>query len=589
MAIINGTPGNDELVGTDLPPDAGNDIISGLEGNDTLTGLQGNDYLAGGDGDDTLDGGDGEDTLDGGAGDDSLQGGAGDDILHEFDSGTLDGGDGTDTVDFSGHGERVVIRASGLGGDASGNLVSLVSVENLIGSSFNDFLFGDSGSNVIDGSAGADTLIGRDGNDVLRGGAGIDDIRGGDGTDTVSYYADAAGVTIILSNFTASTGDTIYETENVTGSNQGNDTLIGNFTANVLAGWGGDDVLRGDAGADTLDGGAGRDAASYSISARVTVDLAAGTGSGGDAEGDTLIGIENLTGSNLGNDTLIGSAVANVLVGSGGDDVLRGGAGADRLDGGTGSDTASYYTGATGVTVNLTAGTAGGGDAQGDTLVGIENLTGSNQGNDSLVGSAGANTLAGWGGNDLLRGGAGADRLDGGADIDTASYYTGTAGVTVNLATGTGSAGDAQGDTLVGIENVTGSAGADQITGSAVANALNGWAGQDVLRGGGGVDRFVFSATSDSKVGAADRITDFSHAQADRVDLSTIDANTGAAGNQAFSFIGTGLFTHHAGQLRYTSNGTTTTIAGDINGDGVSDFHIQLTGAIGLVTADLVL
>ncbi|WP_342241490.1 M10 family metallopeptidase C-terminal domain-containing protein [Inquilinus sp. OTU3971] len=207
----------------------------------------------------------------------------------------------------------------------------------------------------------------------------------------------------------------------------------------------------------------------------------------------------------------------------------------------------------------------------------------------SPSGSASANTLSGWGGDDVLRGGAGADRLDGGAGSDTASYYTGTVGVAINLSAGTGSGGDAQGDTLVGIENVNGSTGADQITGNAAANVLNGWAGQDVLRGGGGADRFAFTAASDSKVGAADRITDFSHAQGDRVDLSAIDANTGAAGNQAFSFIGTGLFTHHAGELRYASDGTVTTIAGDVNGDGVSDFHIQLTGAIGLVAADFVL
>ena len=85
------------------------------------------------------------------------------------------------------------------------------------------------------------------------------------------------------------------------------------------------------------------------------------------------------------------------------------------------------------------------------------------------------------------------------------------------------------------------------------------------------------------------RITDFSHAQGDRIDLMGIDANTGVAGDQAFRFIGAGLFTHHAGELRATIAGGVTTIAGDVNGDGVSDFHIQLTGAIGLAAADFVL
>ncbi|HEY9347735.1 MAG TPA: M10 family metallopeptidase C-terminal domain-containing protein, partial [Inquilinus sp.] len=181
--------------------------------------------------------------------------------------------------------------------------------------------------------------------------------------------------------------------------------------------------------------------------------------------------------------------------------------------------------------------------------------------------------------------------LDGGAGIDAISYYTGTVAVTVNLASGVGAGGDAQGDNYVSIENVTGSTADDQITGDAMDNALNGWAGRDVLTGGAGADRFVFTAASDTAVGAnADRITDFSHAQGDLVDLSLIDANTGVAGDQAFTFIGSGPYTGVAGQLRaaVTTPGVTT-IAGDINGDGVSDFHIQLTGTLTLVAADFVL
>jgi len=583
--------------GTGMGGDAQGDTLTEIENltgsnhGDTLTGNGGANVLRGEGGDDRLEGGDGSDDLFGGAGDDVLSDSSDYDVsLHQI----LDGGDGIDTADYSHwlHGRGVVLDLqSGIG---EGGSLTLVAIENLVGTRFSfDTLFGDDGRNVIDGLAGDDWLIGRGGDDVLRGGAGADILYGDEGGDTASYFVSTVGVVIDLAAGTASggdaQGDTFLSIENINGS-QGGDTLTGNAAANILAGWGGNDLLRGGAGADTLDGGVGIDTATYySGAAGVTVDLAAGTGSGGDADDDILIGIENLTGSNQGNDTLIGTAGANTLAGWGGDDLLRGGVGADTLDGGTGRDTASYFTSASGVTVDLAAGIAGGGDAQGDTLTGIENVTGSNQANDSVVGNAGANTLAGWGGDDLLRGGAGADRLDGGAGSDTASYYTGTVGVTVNLATGIGSGGDAQGDTLVGIENVNGSTGADQITGSAVANALNGWAGQDVLRGGGAGDRFVFSATSDSKVAAADRITDFSHAQGDRVDLSAIDANTGAAGNQAFTFIGTGLYTHHAGQLRYASDGSTTTIAGDINGDGVSDFHIQLTGAIGLVAADFVL
>jgi len=412
-----------------------------------------------------------------------------------------------------------------------------------------DGLIGGVGDDQLTGGSGADAMSGNGGNDTLDGAAGNDRLDGGDGNDRLNG------------------GD-------------GNDTLIGG------------------PGADALAGGAGIDLASYYTGTiGVTVDLATGKGSGGAAQGDTLAGIETLSGSQ-GNDILAGNAGANTLQGWAGSDVLRGGAGADRLDGGTGTDTASYYTGTTGVTVDLAAGTGSGGEAQGDTLVAIENLSGS-QGNDTLAGDAGANTLQGWAGSDVLRGGAGADRLDGGAGTDTASYYTGTTGVTVNLAAGKGSGGAAQGDTLVAIENLSGSQGNDSLTGDAGANTLQGWAGSDVLTGAGGkdtltggagADRFVYGSAAQSVVGAnADRITDFSHAQGDRIDLSAIDADTTLAGNQAFRFIGTGLYTGHAGELRFAQSGEQTTIAGDINGDGTSDFHIVLTGHVTPVAGDFAL
>ena len=119
----------------------------------------------------------------------------------------------------------------------------------------------------------------------------------------------------------------------------------------------------------------------------------------------------------------------------------------------------------------------------------------------------------------------------------------------------------------------------------------SGLGGKDTLTGGAGADRFVYGAVAESEVGAnADRITDFNHAEGDRIDLSAIDANTAVADNQAFTFIGNAAFTHHAGELRFAvlSPGVTA-IAGDVNGDGVSDFHIQLTGTPALVAADFLL
>ncbi|MGO1078018.1 S8 family serine peptidase [Inquilinus sp. CA228] len=281
--------------------------------------------------------------------------------------------------------------------------------------------------------------------------------------------------------------------------------------------------------------------------------------------------------------TIGADAARRTLSDAGGVDTINGAA----LTGAAAIDLAGGTATIAGRAVTFAAGTV------------IENaITG--DGADQLIGGSGVNHLTSGRGNDVLRGGAGADVLDGGAGIDLASYYGSWVRVVVNLTTGTASGGDAQGDSLARIENLSGSQVGDALFGSAGANTLTGWwgddmlvgaAGQDTLTGGVGADRFAYGSAWESLVGAgSDRITDFSHAQGDKVDLAVVDANTALAGNQAFSFIGGGLYTHHAGELRFAfTDPTTTTIAGDINGDGVSDFHIRLTGVVGLVAADFVL
>ena len=86
-----------------------------------------------------------------------------------------------------------------------------------------------------------------------------------------------------------------------------------------------------------------------------------------------------------------------------------------------------------------------------------------------------------------------------------------------------------------------------------------------------------------------DVITDFVRSHGDRISLSAIDANSVATGNQAFAFIGAAAFTNAPGQLRFEAAGGTTTIFGDVNGDGVADLQIQLGGTISLVASDFVL
>ena len=354
-------------------------------------------------------------------------------------------------------------------------------------------------ADVLRGLGGNDMLFGGSGNDTLDGGAGADVLIGGDGTDTADYSLSAAGVTVsLLTGLGAggdAQGDTLGGIENITGSAQA-DTLTGDGAANTLDGGSGNDTLIGGAGADTLIGGPGTDTASYASSgAGVTVNLQTGSGSGGDAQGDTLSGIENI----------IGSAFADVLTGDGGANTLVGGAGPDALNGGGGTDTADYSSSAMAVTVNLLANSGAGGDAQGDTFSSIENIIGSAFA-DMLTGDTAANTLDGRSGNDTLIGGAGADALIGGAGTDTADYSSSAAGVTVSLQTGSGSGGDAQGDTLSGIENITGSAQADTLTGDGGVNMLAGGLGADVLNGRAGNDTLSGGADNDTFRFDADRV-----------------------------------------------------------------------------------
>ena len=450
---LKGGIGNDQLVGN-LGDDwlyggEGDDELRGSEGNDRLFGEVGDDDLYGDEGDDELHGGDNNDHLNGEIGEDSLYGDEGDDELHGGDDNDrlfgdtgadqMDGGSGIDWVSYQESDAGVTVNltdGAGEGGHAQGDDIS--NVENLTGSDYRDVLKGDSGVNILQGLDGDDDLRGNGGNDVLEGGAGADQLNGGSGVDWVSYQDSDTGITLDLASGTGegghAEGDVLTSIENVIGSDY-KDVLEGNNSANQLEGGDGDDELHGGVGADQLDGGNGIDWVEYWRSnAGVTVNLEDGTGEGGDAEGDLIIDVENVQGSYY-RDVLIGNESANILQGLDGNDELRGGggqdildgsAGSDRLDGGDGTDWVYYWLSDAGVTVNLEEGTGKGGEAEGDVIIDIENVQGSNYA-DILVGDNNANELQGLdgddeiqgnGGDDLLWGQAGADRLDGGEGAD---------------------------------------------------------------------------------------------------------------------------------------------------------------------------
>ncbi len=539
---------------------SGVDLISGFENlegsdyNDVLTGTLGQNFLDGGFGNDLLFGGAGYDSLYGGSGDDTLVGGALYDDLYGSDDNEIIG----DTVSYATSaagvtvflGDQVAGEFQISSGDADDDF--LQGIENLTGSALIDRLTGNDADNIIEGRAGADVLEG-----------GFEDVVG----DTVSYAASAAGVrvniAIVLQSATTNgdaAGDSLTGFENIIGS-AFNDVLTGTAFDNRLTGGSGNDMLNGGAGADTLDGGAGTgDTASYAGSVAGVLAQLSGDVQGGDAAGDILLNIENLTGSEA-NDTLSGNGMANVLIGGGGDDVVDGGAGNDTLTGGThgpGGDTLGYVFASAGVTVSLaviTAQITGGGGT--DLISGFENLQGSafrdvltgtlgrnllvgNAGHDLLSGGADIDTLEGGAGDDTLVGGAGADSLSGGnleqTQGDTASYATSTVGVTIVLgdqSAGTTqlSAGDANGDVLRGIENLTGSALIDTLTGNDSDNIIEGRAGADVLSGLGGRDTVSYAASA-----TAVRVDLRIQGGAGALGLQSATTNGDAAGDRLLGF-----------------------------------------------------
>ena len=281
---------------------------------------------------------------------------------------------GTDTFDFSGYSNTQTIDLRQGSFSNIGALIGNVSIA-----------LGAVIENAIGGS-GADTMYGNAADNVLTGGAGNDRIDGGLGSDTVVFSGNRSAYTIIWNGQTATVSgpdgaDVISNVEflrfadqtiaaaftgglNVSGDVT-NNVMNGTASADVMNGLGGNDTLSGLGGADTLDGGSGDDSIS-----------------GGD-----------------------------------GDDVLVGGIGNDTLNGGNGFDQASYAGASGGVTVNLATGSATGA-AGTDTLSAIEWVVGSTFA-DTLTGSAGDDRLEGNGGNDTLNGGDGNDVLIAGAGAQT--------------------------------------------------------------------------------------------------------------------------------------------------------------------------
>lgn len=551
---------------------AGNDVITGSSAANTIRGSGGDDTLNGGDGADIFEftgTASDFDTIDGGNGSDQIRALANNTIigLHSvtgvetitgqtFTGVTIAGSAAADTLDFSSV-TLTAITAINLGDGA----------DSVTGSAANDTIEAGAGDDLILAAGGA----GAGGFDAIDGGAGIDTLRATADNQVISVR-NLSNVEVITADTYAGvtlSGSTDADTINLSGA-----TLTG---IGSVSGGDGADTITGSAGNDVLDGGSGDDT------------IRVGVGSGTDA-----------VSGGLGTDTIIASAIDTVI--------------------GLSSVSNVETISAGGFANVVIAGTSVGDtlDFSAVTLTGIALIDGG-QGGDIITGSSGADTIWGKAGNDILNGGAGDDvfryagssgfdTIDGGLGTDEVRAtqngtmiglrsVTGIETISANGYTDVTIGGSASADTLdfstvtlTGITRIDAGNSNDTVIGSSAGDVIDGGGHRDLLTGGGGADVFDYDATSDSTVGALrDVISDFATGT-DIIDLSGIDADIVAADDQAFTFIGGAAFSSVAGELRVDASvPLKTTLIGDVDGDGVADFEIELTGSISLSSSDFYL
>jgi Ca2+-binding RTX toxin-like protein len=572
------------LAATFTGGDAEGDALTAVE---NINGSEFNDIIIGNTAVNTIYGNGGDDILEGGSGADFIYGGSG-----GLDTRAWWWNDGEDTASYATSNAAVTVNLDtgvNTGGHAQGDL--LYDIDNLIGSAF------------------VDTLTGSSGNNVIEGGAGADIINGGDGVDTASYVGSASGVTVNLGTGTHSGGDALGDTltaiENLRGS-AGVDTLTGN---------GLDNVIEGGAGNDILDGGAGNDTVSYAHSTfGVTVHLDNPTPQDTVQQGiDTLVGFENILGSNAA-DSLWGDGGDNIINGGAGFDFIVGGGGSNTLIGGTDGDIYIVQ----GVNDAVVENEGGGYDivlaqtdftlAQGSEVEALAVISGTGitlTGNDMqqvLTGGAGDDTINALGGNDLIISGGGTNILVGGNgddiyyaqgvnDIVTEGSEGGfdvvLAGGNLTLASNSAveviAVNTASGVTIVGSDTnqtIQGGSGNDRFVGGL---------GNDVITGSGGADTFVLRNTFVDR----DFITDFtSGTDKIEIDAGLFGGGLSAGGLTAAQFLsGAGVTMATTADQRFIYDSATGNLYFDADGNGAaaSVLMSNLTNVGALTASDFVI
>ncbi|MGL4634415.1 MAG: cadherin domain-containing protein, partial [Beijerinckiaceae bacterium] len=405
-----------------------------------------------------------------GVGDIIIGNNVGNQLYGNFGSDTITGGTGADYL----YGGYQFTNGGGDTGDLGDSLNAGDGNDTVYGAGGNDTVYGGAGNDVLFGGRVASQDVDT-GNDTLNGGAGNDTIDGDAGTDTVEFSG-------ALTNYTITQVGAVYTVvDNRSGSPDGTDTItnVENFQftdGTVVAA----SMILGNAAGEALNGTTGSDVI---------------LGFGGNDNLNSSDGIDRLEGGD-DNDYLNGGLGDDILNGGNGNDLIHDNSGADSINGGSGIDTVSFAGTGTAINVNLTTGIGTGGDANGDTYVGIENIIGGNAGdtitgdtqNNAIWGDQGNDTLRGENGNDTLEGAQGADTLDGGFGSDWLGYNNSDAAVNVNISTNVVSGGHATGDVVNDFECVEGSTYNDTITGTSGINEIRGHGGADSIVGNGGQD-----------------------------------------------------------------------------------------------------
>jgi serralysin len=526
----------------------GNESVIGTSGDNLITFGSGANHAYGGGGTDTIYGGDGNDVIQGGFVTDNVYGGNGDDtfvVLNgEFYDNTY-GGAGNDVLDhsLSSYGGSTFDFKLGTitGAGINGLSAVLEGIETYYDGSGSNTIVSDGNSHTYYGGGGDDYMIAEIGGEFMYGGAG--------GTDTIDLSRYNGDYIVNMDTGSSNYGSELYDGfENLISGN-GNDTITGNASANVISTGGGNDTIYGGAGLDSLYGGAGNDLMTYVsgesydnyyggadidkvvlqtfFTDTYQVDLGLGRwGFNGNPYAYDIVDVENIvTGAN--NDTIIGSAANNIIVG---------GAGQDAMSGGNGDD--QFYVDNALDTVNEAAGAGTGFDTifastsftsflnvERMYLTGAANIngTGVNGQNDIMYGNTG---------NNILNGLTGTDNMNGGNGNDT--YYVNTSGDVINEAAGA-AAGTL--DTIFSQSSYTNAANVERlfllnggnynangrngqndfISGNDGNNIINGLSGDDTIRGGlgndtltGGLGQDIFQfLTAPNSATNRDIITDF--------------------------------------------------------------------------------